>query len=76
MILFLFNTDTQNCGEANNRIAIFINIILRRPETVAERSKAFTVFARSGAGIVGSIYIQAWMFGVCMRLLWVCVVFR
>jgi hypothetical protein len=58
MIWLLFNTYAQHCDEANNRIANFINI-LRRPETVAERSKAFTVFARSEARIIGSISIQS-----------------
>jgi hypothetical protein len=36
------------------------------PVTVAERSKAYTVFARSEAGIVGSNLTQAWMFDVCV----------
>jgi hypothetical protein len=36
------------------------------PVTVAERSKACTVFARSEAGIVGSNPNKAWMFGVYM----------
>jgi hypothetical protein len=40
------------------------------PVTVAERSQACTVFARSEAGTVGSNS----MFGVCMRLFCVCVV--
>jgi hypothetical protein len=33
---------------------------------VAERSKACTIFARSEAGIVGSIPTKEWMFGVCV----------
>jgi hypothetical protein len=42
------------------------------PVTVAERSKAWTVFARSKAGIVGSNHIQG--MDVCVRLFYVCVV--
>jgi hypothetical protein len=37
-----------------------------RPVTVAERSKACTVFARSEAGIVGSNPPRAWIFSVCV----------
>jgi hypothetical protein len=32
------------------------------PITVAERSKAWTIFARSDAGIVGSNPTEVWMF--------------
>jgi hypothetical protein len=38
------------------------------PVTTAAWSKAWTVFARSDAGIVGWIPIKAWMFDMCMRL--------
>jgi hypothetical protein len=41
--------------------------ILKKPVTVAEQSKAYTVFARSEAGIVGSSPTQC-MYGVCMCL--------
>jgi hypothetical protein len=45
------------------------------PVTVAARFKAWTVFARSDAGIVGSNPIQGMdVRCVCMRLFWVCVV--
>jgi hypothetical protein len=44
------------------------------PVTVAERSKACTVFARSEAEIVSSNPTKAWMFGVCRRLFCVCVI--
>jgi hypothetical protein len=44
------------------------------PVTVAERSKAYTVFARSEVGIVGSNPTRIWVFSVCMRLFYVCVV--
>jgi hypothetical protein len=40
--------------------------------TVAARSKAWTVFARSDAGIVGSNLTQG--MDVCVRLFCVCVV--
>jgi hypothetical protein len=42
------------------------------PVTVAERSKACTVFVRSEAGIVGRIPLRAWMFSVCVC---VCAIF-
>jgi hypothetical protein len=38
------------------------------PVTVAERSKACTVFARSEAGIVVSNPNQGMMFGVCVQV--------
>jgi hypothetical protein len=41
---------------------------MHMPVTVAERSKAFTVFARSEAGIVGSNPLREWMFSVCVRV--------
>jgi hypothetical protein len=43
-----------------------------RPITVAARSEAWTVFARLGAGIVGSNPTQG--MDVCVRLFCVCVV--
>jgi hypothetical protein len=36
------------------------------PVTVAERSKACTVFARSEAGSLIRIPLRAWMFSVCV----------
>jgi hypothetical protein len=39
---------------SNNRYIIIIIIIIIIPVTVAKRSKAWTVFARSDAVIVGS----------------------
>jgi hypothetical protein len=42
--------------------------------TVAEWCKAWTVFARSEAGIVGSNPTHGTDIGVCMRLFCVCVV--
>jgi hypothetical protein len=41
------------CHDQSNRQEFFIHSIFK-PVTVAERSKAYTVFARSEAGIVGS----------------------
>jgi hypothetical protein len=41
---------------------IFNNLLFPVPVTVAERSKAWTVFARSDAGIVGSNPTEAWMY--------------
>jgi hypothetical protein len=40
--------------------------------TVAARSKAWTVFARSDTGIVGSNHTRG--IGVCLRLVFVCAV--
>jgi hypothetical protein len=45
---------------------------ITEPVTVAEQSKACTVFVRSEAGIVGSIPQKAWTFVMC--LFCVCVV--
>jgi hypothetical protein len=42
------------------------------PFTVAARSKAYTVFARSNAMIVGSNFTQG--MDVCVRLFCVCVI--
>jgi hypothetical protein len=42
----------------------------RATVTVAERSEACTVFARSEAGIVG---FRAWKFGVCVCMCICCV---
>jgi hypothetical protein len=44
------------------------------PVTAAARSMAWTLFARSDAGIGGSNPTQGIMFGVCMRLFCVCVI--
>jgi hypothetical protein len=44
------------------------------PVTVAERSKACTVFSRLEAGIVGSNPNKTWMFGTRMCFFCVCVV--
>jgi hypothetical protein len=46
-------------------------IFLHQQVTVAERSKACIVFARSEAGVIGSkslvrIPLRAWMFSVCV----------
>jgi hypothetical protein len=48
------------------------NVVLILGITVAARSKAWTVFARSNAGIVGSNTAQG--MDVCVRLFCVCVV--
>jgi hypothetical protein len=40
--------------------------MLKLPVTVAERSKAFTVFALSEAGIWVRIPLRTWMFSVCL----------
>jgi hypothetical protein len=52
-------------------ICIWINRVTL-PVTVAARSKAWTVFARSNAAIVGSN--PTWGMDVCVRLFCVCVV--
>jgi hypothetical protein len=52
---------------------VFYHLWFSQPVTVAERSKACTVFARSEAGIVGSNPKKALIFGMCMRLFCVCV---
>jgi hypothetical protein len=44
------------------------------PITVATRSKAWTAFARSNAGIVGQTPIKAWM-SVCIYAVFVFVLF-
>jgi hypothetical protein len=51
-----------------------MNVNIPMPITVAARSQAWTVFARSNAGIVGSNPIQS--MDVCVRLFCVCVVLR
>jgi hypothetical protein len=38
------------------------SVLYMKPITVAARSKTWTVFARSDAGIVGSNLTEAWMF--------------
>jgi hypothetical protein len=53
---------------------LFNEININTPVTVAARSKACTVFARSDAGIVGSNPTYGMMLGVCMRLFCVYVV--
>jgi hypothetical protein len=52
-----------------NFLTVYINV---EPITVAARSKAWIVFARSNAGIMGSNPIQD--MDVCVRLFCVCVV--
>jgi hypothetical protein len=63
-------------GERGEAVKYIFNVIFgwnncslsnRQPVTVAERSKAYTVFARSEAGIMGSNHIQGVDFGVCVR---------
>jgi hypothetical protein len=72
----------QNCfrhvhleARSRDRISmrwiIFFNLP-NRPITVAARSKARTVFARSNAGILGSNPTQS--MDVCVRLFCVCVI--
>jgi hypothetical protein len=60
---------------ATNRLsygtASFSPVIWKEPATVATQSKAWTVFARSNAGIVGSNPTQG--MDVCVRLFCVCV---
>jgi hypothetical protein len=51
---------------------LFCGLFLWRPITVAARSKAWTVFARSNAGIMGSNLTQS--MDVCIRLFSLCVV--
>jgi hypothetical protein len=46
------------------------------PSTLAARSKSWTVFARSNAGIVGSNLNQGVNVCLCLRLFRVCVVLR
>jgi hypothetical protein len=51
----------------------FEEMIVRQPVTVAERSKACTIFARSEAGVVGSNSTQGmdiwYVFILCFRCL-------
>jgi hypothetical protein len=55
------------CGGQNGTAAGFLRVLrVPLPLTVAERSKACTVFDRSEAGIVGSNPLMAWTFSVCV----------
>jgi hypothetical protein len=58
---------TSKPGRASFYLFIIYVITVRvaQPITVAARSKAVTVFARSDAGIVGSNPLKAWM-SVCV----------
>jgi hypothetical protein len=53
-------------------IAQFVKVESSTPVTVAERSTAWTVFARSETGIWVRIPHKAWIFGVCMCLFCLC----
>jgi hypothetical protein len=57
----------QLCG------LLLSNINWYTPVTVAERSKAYTIFACSEVGIVGLNPNKAWMIGMCVFLFCVCV---
>jgi hypothetical protein len=51
-------------------------VMIMKSVTVAERSKACTVSARSEAGIVGSNPTQGMMFGVCVCALFSVFMYR
>jgi hypothetical protein len=61
--------NTDKFRKPNYVILIFNRLQYQMPVTVAERSKACTVFAHSEAGIVVRIPLRAWMLGVyvCVR---------
>jgi hypothetical protein len=73
--ILIFNFVRLFWGAVALRVSrpLFILTKRRTPVTVAERSKACTVFARSEAGIWVRIPHKAWMFGVCVC---VCVCMR
>jgi hypothetical protein len=56
------------------RFLVLLYLSSGMPVTVAERSKACTVFARLEAGIWVRVPHKAWMFGMCVCLFCVCVV--
>jgi hypothetical protein len=78
IILIVFMILSTWCLLFDNSVIWLVNylvaILLILPITVAARSKASTVFARSNAGIVGSN--PTWGMDVRLCLFWVCVRYR
>jgi hypothetical protein len=70
-VKMIFSAETS-CGKNNNNKFNIYYLLLLLPVTVAARSEAWNIFARSSTGIMGSHPARG--MDVCLRLFCVCVV--